>query len=131
MTISALVAAAQEAIDFDRDIRPVLSDTCFKCHGPDEAKRKADLRLDEREGLFAQLKPGDPSTSELFDRISSIDPDQQMPPPDSGVSLSGAQIATIRQWIVQGAEWKQHWSMVTPERPEAPKVSDPKWIRNP
>ena len=120
-------AASDGEIDFDRDIRPIVSDTCFKCHGPDEATRKAELRLDTREGLFATIDAGASATSELFERISSDDPDHIMPPPDSGSDLRAEQIARIGKWIDQGARWKQHWSLEKPQRDEA--SSD--WMLNP
>ena len=129
-------AAAQideATLDFDRDIRPILSDTCFKCHGPDENERQADLRLDTREGLFrtaegvAVLSPGNLKKSELVQRIVSTDPDKQMPPPDSGRSLTPKQKDLIQRWVKQGAEWKQHWAFVAPSRPALPKVKYGKW----
>lgn len=132
-------AAAQideATLDFDRDIRPILSDTCFKCHGPDENERQADLRLDTREGLFrtadgvAVISPGDLKKSELVQRIVSTDPDKQMPPPDSGRSLTPKQKDLIQRWVKQGAEWKQHWAFVAPGRPALPKVKYGKWPRN-
>lgn len=119
-----LAATAAEP-DFDREIRPILSDTCFQCHGPDEAKRKGDLRLDTREGL-AGLKSG-----ELLRRLSSTDPDEVMPPPGAGVSLREAQRAALRGWIAAGAAWKPHWSFVPPVRPAIPAVRRGDWVRNP
>jgi hypothetical protein len=111
--------------DFDREIRPILSDVCFQCHGPDEAKRKGDLRLDTREGI-AGLNEG-----ELLKRITSTDPDEKMPPPAAGGYLKGNHIAALRGWIAAGAAWKPHWSFVAPSRPKIPAVSRPDWVRNP
>jgi hypothetical protein len=126
------------SIDFSRDIRPILSDTCFKCHGPDAEQRQADLRLDTRDGLFRNLdgvkviSPGNLKQSELVKRIDSTDPDEQMPPPDSGRALTAKQRDMIRKWVQQGAEWKQHWAFVVPKRPALPtKLSRDKWPRNP
>ena len=126
-----------ERIDFDRDIRPILSDNCFKCHGPDAAKREADLRLDTRSGLFGDLggykvvAPGDLEQSELFYRISHDDAGERMPPQDADRSLKESEIAAIKAWITEGAEWAQHWSLAPPSRPQPPAVSNPKWVRNP
>lgn len=122
----ALASAALAQVEFDREIRPLLSDTCFKCHGPDDATREADLRLDSREGLFSVVESGN-----LLERITTSDPDDRMPPPKSGLKLSAAQIQSVKNWIDQGAEWKQHWSLVPPTKPEIPDVSNPAWIRNP
>ncbi|MEC8927758.1 MAG: c-type cytochrome domain-containing protein, partial [Verrucomicrobiota bacterium] len=100
-----------EVIDFNRDIRPIFADTCYTCHGPDNNQRKAKLRLDQRDGLFRDVKgvrpvvAGDLVESELFARITSDDPDEQMPPPDSQRKLSAHQIALIKKWIEQGAKW--------------------------
>ena len=94
LVFSLPVASGEEdTLSFRRDVRPILSDKCFACHGPDANTRDADLRLDTREGLFAQLVAGDPSKSELFERISSDDPDHQMPPPDSGVESMDEMLA--------------------------------------
>ena len=124
--IALALEALGEDVEFDREIRPLLSDTCFKCHGPDEAKRKAKLRLDTRDGLFGVVESG-----ELPNRISSDDDDERMPPTDSGTKLSEAQVKLIRTWVTQGAKWKQHWSLVAPERAKIPVVSNPNWVRNP
>ncbi len=132
-----LMTASLSAIDFDRDVRPILSDNCFQCHGPDESTREADLRLDTREGLFGDLDgykvvaPGDLEKSELFYLISHDDPEDRMPPEGANRQLSEAEIALIGRWISEGAEWTQHWSLVPPVRPKSPAVSDPSWVRNP
>lgn len=101
-----------ETVDFARDIRPILSDKCFHCHGPDEAERKADLRLDTREGLLESgaLVPGKPTESELIARILSADPDDVMPPPKSKLSLSKGDRELLRRWVAEGAEFRGHWS---------------------
>jgi len=119
-------AEEQTRIDFDRDIRPILADTCFHCHGPDRAQRKADLRLDTREGAFADLGesraivPGKPDESELIHRITASEEYERMPPADSGRSLSQKQIELLTRWVADGAEWSHHWSFVPPERPALP-----------
>ena len=120
----------QAAIDFDRDIQPILSDKCYHCHGPDANTREGDLRLDTREGATAEaIVPGDPAKSEFIARITTTDPDDQMPPPDSNRSLSAAEIATLKQWVAEGAEWGTHWAFLAPEKPELPTASN--WARNP
>jgi hypothetical protein len=124
-------------VDFDRQIRPILSDNCFQCHGPDEKSRIAGLRLDTREGAFADrgkykiLVPGNPGASRLFQRISESNAARRMPPAHSERKLSPAQIALIERWIEQGAEWKTHWAFVPPVRPELPEVKRAAWGRNP
>ncbi len=119
-------------VSFTRDIRPLLADRCFHCHGPDAARRKADLRLDiEKEAKKFAISPGDVSDSDLFRRISSTDPEEHMPPPSSEKKpLTPAEIELFRRWIEQGAKWEAHWAFVAPERPEVPAVSDAGWPRN-
>ena len=118
----------------NRDIRPILSDNCFQCHGPDESHREAELRLDQEAGYFRDDNPivvaGQPDESELVARILSDDPDLVMPPADSGKSLSKPQIELIQRWVAQGARWKQHWSFVPPQRPQIPDASQADWGRN-
>src|SRR5512134_1553153 len=101
----------QPTVDFNRDIRPILSDNCFACHGPDPKQRKAGLRFDNREGAFAKsgvIVPGDSSNSRLFKRISAAEPEMRMPPVDSGRTLSAKQIELLRRWINEGAKWDTH-----------------------
>src|SRR5205809_6048944 len=116
-------------IDFNRDIRPILSDNCFKCHGPDEKERKAKLRLDLKEEALKPAKsgdypivPGDLTKSKLFERITSRDPDELMPPPKTGKKLTAQQIDLFRRWILEGAKFVGHWAFVKPERPPLPTV---------
>lgn len=125
-------------VDFNRDIRPVLSKNCFHCHGPDEGTREADLRLDERPAAIAKLPsdahaiiPHKAEQSELFLRITSTDEDAVMPPPDVGEKLTEAQIAKIKAWINQGAPYSRHWSFIPPERPPLPNITQQKWPTNP
>lgn len=130
-------APGGKKIDFDRDVRPILSDRCFTCHGPDEKKRMVDLRLDTKEGLFANrggtavVIPGDAKNSRLYQRISHEKRPLQMPPPVAGEPLTDKQIETIRRWINEGAEWEMHWAYVAPKRPELPEVQNKSWPRNP
>ena len=130
---------AGETIDFNRDIRRVLSDNCFKCHGPDTKERKAGkkrLRLDTLEEAQADLGgrraivPGHPEKSELVKRILATDPDDQMPPPDSGKKLSAIEVALLQNWIKQGAAYSRHWSYLKPIRPALPTVDQKSWPRN-
>jgi hypothetical protein len=124
-------------IQFNRDIRPILSDTCFGCHGFDAGKRKADLRLDIAEGATAlhkdhqAIKPGDLDGSELWKRINSRDAKVMMPPPESGKKLKPEQIATLRRWLEEGAPYQKHWAFEAPVRPELPAVVNTNWCRNP
>src|SRR2546429_1122681 len=124
-------------VEFNRDVRPILSDNCFACHGPDKNKRKADLRLDTEEGAFGDrgevviIVPGKPEQSELFRRISTTDEKLRMPKAKFGKKLSAQQIDLVRQWILQGAKWQKHWSLIPPERPELPAVQNASWVVNP
>ncbi len=126
-----------KVVDFNRDIRPILSDNCYLCHGPAKATRKADLRLDVEEEAFADrggyfaLVPGKLKESHLYKRVSSKDKSKQMPPPTFDRRPSPRQIELVRLWIEQGAKWQKHWSFVPPERPELPQVKNQSWVRNP
>ncbi len=124
--------SGEGTIDFNRDIRPILSENCFYCHGQDAAKREADLRLDQREGAleFAAFVPGDPDDSYMLERIHSDDPDELMPPPDSNRTLSDREKQLLRQWIAEGAEYDDHWAFVAPVRPEPPTLQRAEWARN-
>ena len=124
-------------VDFNRDIRPILADNCYQCHGPDSAKRKAGLRLDLSEGALAKLEsghaavvPGQPAKSRLIEVIASKDSDERMPPSRTGKTLSPEQIALLTRWIQEGAEWKPHWAYIAPEHTPVPAVSNPAWPRN-
>ena len=130
-------AASQRLIDFNRDVRPILSENCFACHGPDKNKRKAGLRLDLREDATAKLDsgdyavvPGDVTRSALVKVIATDDEEDRMPPKKTGKRLTKAQITLLREWIAQGAGFKQHWSYLTPERPPLPSVQNKTWPRN-
>jgi hypothetical protein len=127
-----LANAEQKPPDFRFEIRPILSKNCFACHGPDEAHRQADLRLDERDAAvdFGAIVPGQPDESELIRRILSTDPDEQMPPADSGRKLTSEEIEKIKLWVAEGADYSRHWSYEPPQRREPPKVSRPDWCRN-
>ena len=122
-------ANAATKLDFNRDIRPILSDNCFACHGFDAKKRKADLRLDTAEGAYAvidgvqAIKPGDVKASSIIERIVSADADEVMPPPESHKKITAKQLETLKLWISQGAEYKQHWAFEKPVKAAVPKVS--------
>ena len=125
-------------IDFNRDIRPILSDNCYACHGPDSAKRKAGLRLDLKEGALVRLKsdgtaivPSHPEKSSLIARITATDETERMPPAKSGKQLAPGEIAKLRQWISQGAVWQDHWAFLKPVRPTPPAVPNRHWPKNP
>ena len=131
--------AEDRPISFNFQVRPILSDRCFKCHGPDEKQRKADLRLDTREGALAALGPnkdhfaivpGHPEQSTLVHRIYSAHPDSIMPTPDSHLSLSASEKQILTQWIAEGANWEKHWAFIAPEKTELPTVSNTKWPKN-
>src|SRR5688572_12479777 len=134
---SAQTATPAGAVDFQRDIRPILSDNCFACHGPDESTRMAGLRLDMREGAFSERKsgqvivPGKPELSVLYKRIAHDQEALRMPPIHSNKKLSQEQKDTLRRWIQQGATWKEHWAFSAPARRSPPTVSAKKWVRNP
>jgi hypothetical protein len=124
-------------LDFNRDIRPIFSDNCYSCHGPDRNKRKAGLRLDQREGVLSRLEsgdvalvPGNPDKSKLLRLVTSPDDEERMPPVKTGKHLNAEQAALLRRWIQEGAEWKPHWAYIPPVRPPAPEVHDAAWPRN-
>ncbi len=141
ITVSALInngASADKtkvkSIDFNREIRPILSDNCFTCHGPDEKQRMAKLRLDTKDGAFAKegvITPGNSAQSRLIRRVTSKDPNVVMPPPESGHKLTEKQIELLKRWIDEGAQWNEHWAYLPPKRPEVPQVKNSTWVRNP
>jgi len=127
--------AKPTAVRFDRDVLPLLSDYCFQCHGPDAASRKADLRLDVKEGALRDkdpvIVPGRSGESELIARVASADPDEVMPPPSAHHKMTPRQIETLKTWIDSGAKWGKHWAFEPPTRPEVPAVRDAAWPRGP
>jgi Protein of unknown function (DUF1549)/Protein of unknown function (DUF1553)/Planctomycete cytochrome C len=118
---------------FNRDIRPILSENCFYCHGQDSQKREADLRLDDRDSALAAgaFVPGDLDASDAIRRMLSDDPDEKMPPPKSNRVVSAKQIETLKQWVLDGAKYAPHWAFVAPIRPKEPKVMKQDWVKNP
>jgi cytochrome c553 len=137
IALGAVVLAASHAaagdIEYNRDIRPILSENCFACHGPDSASRKADLRLDRREQAIAAeaIVPSDAENSDLVFRVETDDADTVMPPPSTGKTLTAGQKALLRKWVDAGAEYQPHWSFIPPARPALPPVKAEGWVRNP
>ncbi|MEM1327642.1 MAG: PSD1 and planctomycete cytochrome C domain-containing protein [Bacteroidota bacterium] len=128
-----------EVIDYNFHVKPILSDRCFNCHGPDENTREAGLRFDTKEGIFAALGkaedrhaviPHDVENSTLVQRIYSEDPEDMMPTPESNLSLTDHEKEIFKKWIAQGAKWKQHWSFLPIDSPELPTVNDENWVSN-
>ena len=137
--VAGLASVRAEKIDFNRQILPILSDACFRCHGPDAAAREAKLRLDEQEGLFRTrdditvVAPGKPEASELVLRITSKDEDEVMPPRESSRQLKPAEIDVLKRWVAAGAPWGRHWAYAPPQSPAPPKltVGSARRVRNP
>jgi hypothetical protein len=138
LALASLLLNAADSVEFNRDIRPVLSDKCFTCHGPDAGNRKTKLRFDQESGARIELTkgrfaivPGDPAHSEMYLRVSSGNPAIRMPPAYAGAQkLSDREIGLIRRWIEEGAQWQRHWSFIPPKRPPLPEVQQKKWPRN-
>jgi hypothetical protein len=134
---AAVATAADPTPDFNRDVRPLLSQKCFKCHGPDDSRRESGVRLDGRDTAIGTgdsglkiIVPGRPDDSELVRRIEAADPDMVMPPPSSNLELSAAEKQTLRRWIAAGAEYQPHWAFVPPRQGPLPKVKQTDWPRN-
>lgn len=133
----AISAWPEEKLQYNRDIRPILSDNCFKCHGPDAKARKAKLRLDVREEALAArengpaIVAGDHLKSAAWKHITAADPDELMPPPSSGKSLTQKQIELLARWMDEGAQYEPHWAYITPKRPAIPRVRNAQWPRTP
>ena len=127
-----------DVVDFNYHIKPIISDRCFKCHGPDKAKQEQELGLNTEAGFFKKLKddstrhvvvPGHPEQSELYRRIMLDDPEEMMPPPESNLALTDFEKALIKKWIEQGAKYKQHWAFILPTKPVLPKVKNKDWAK--
>ncbi len=139
LVLAAVTAAARAEepgrVDFRKEVLPILSENCFLCHGPDSGTRKADLRLDTKEGALRTkdpvIVPGKSGESEAFLRVTSNDADEVMPPRKSGKKLSPAQVEVLRKWIDQGATWSGHWAFEPPRRPAPPALKEQGWARNP
>ncbi len=129
--LNVACVAAEKSIEFNRDIRPILSDKCFACHGPDAKHRQAELRLDVASSALKQaIVPGKPHDSKLIARITSDDADERMPPADSGKSLSPDEVKLLREWIAQGAQYQEYWAYVAPVRRATPAVQATDWPLN-
>ena len=137
MTLGRAETNLGKQVDFNRDVRPILSDKCFFCHGPDANHREGGLRLDNHDSAFGSgdsgettIVSGHSDSSELVRRILAVDPDEKMPPADSGKSLSLQQIDTLRRWIDQGAQWQEHWAYQKPVKSTLPAFRNPAWCKN-
>jgi hypothetical protein len=130
LALAAPVVGAR-SVDFNRDVRPILADKCFTCHGPDALAKKVPLRLDSEAAAKAVVKPGDPAASRLILRVAHPKPPLRMPPPNSGLKLSEAEIDTLRRWVAEGAKWEGHWAFQPPRRQAPPPVKNAAWPRNP
>ncbi len=125
---------AEPAVDFDRQVHPILTENCFQCHGPDDHQRKAKLRLDVKDAALGHgsvIVPGHADRSELIERLTTDDPARRMPPAKTGKHLTPGQVELLRRWIDEGAKWTRHWAWVKPARPPLPPVADASWPRNP
>jgi hypothetical protein len=131
LILCAASAIAAPTIDFQRQVRPLLSDNCFQCHGPDPDTRMAGLRLDRKDSAFAVIVPGKPAESRLYQRITAPTAARRMPPERSHKSLTAAQIALLKTWIDEGAPWQEHWAFRAPVKPVPPSVHNAAWSRNP
>src|SRR5262245_43907427 len=127
LTAGALVAQ-QKPVDFQREVRPILSDACYHCHGPDQSSRMANLRLDRPGPAIVAGKPDD---SKLWKRVNHANAALRMPPPQAHKNLTDAQKDLLKRWIEQGATYKEHWSFSAPVRPSEPAVKNAAWARNP
>ena len=132
------VSNVPETIDFNFHVNPIISDKCFACHGPDDKQRKANLRLDTKEGLYQMTEDlikrvidlDNLEESEMIRRIFHDNKSIVMPPPESNLSLSEYEKNILKKWILQGAEWKKHWSFIKPEKPEIPQIQNNQWVKN-
>ena len=133
LVIACLEVQAQNPLEFNQDIRPILAEHCFACHGKDSKTRAAGLRLDLRdEAIDAEaVVPNKPGESALIDRIYSDDPDEVMPPPDTKKKLTASQKEKLKRWIASGAKYQKHWSFEKPRKTDLPKVNNPDWIKTP
>src|SRR5436190_4328291 len=126
--------AAAAPVSFNREILPILSNNCFACHGPDEKARKTRFHFDSRDAAFIKdgvIVPGQAQDSLLIQHITSTDPEERMPPPDSGRSLTDKQVDLLKRWIDEGAKWDTHWAYVPPGRIEPPAITHAGWARTP
>ena len=134
-----LTSSIPENIDFNFHVKPIISDKCFACHGPDEKERAANLRLDTEEGLYQLtedlssyvINKENPEKSELLRRIFHENKSISMPPPESNLILTDHEKSILEKWVMQGAEWKKHWAYIKPSLPKIPEVKNKDWVSNP
>ena len=137
LSLFLLPALSLAAVEFNRDVRPILADRCFACHGPDATARGIKMRLDSESAAKADLGgrfaivPGDASKSEMIRRVTAEKIALRMPPTHSGLKLNDREIETLKSWILEGAAWQKHWSFIPPKSPPLPAVSKQAWVRNP
>src|SRR5258707_6636116 len=135
-TPDGAAAAASRAVSYLREVRPILTQHCFQCHGPDEAARKGKLRLDLKDQAFAEragkhaIAPGKLEDSLAWQRISTDETGKRMPPEGKAEPLTKKQIATLKAWIEQGAKWEDHWSLLSPAKPKLPRIGGKAWVRD-
>ena len=130
--ISTITSRADEPLSFNRDIRPILANQCFACHGPDSASRKADLRLDQRDSAIdmGAITAGQPAESELVARIFSDDDELVMPPLETKKTLTASQKEMLKRWVAEGAEYQRNWSFLVPQKPKLPTVKQKTWPKS-
>jgi hypothetical protein len=133
ISIASSAAGSDQTVEYNRDIRPILVQSCLACHGPDSAARQADLRLDQRDAAVESgaIFPGDPENSEIIRRVFSTDEYEVMPPPDHQHRLTAEEKELLRRWVAAGADYQPHWSFIAPQRPPLPAVDNAGWVRNP
>jgi Protein of unknown function (DUF1553)/Protein of unknown function (DUF1549)/Concanavalin A-like lectin/glucanases superfamily/Planctomycete cytochrome C len=129
----ATIGQGAEKLKYNKDIRPILSENCFACHGPDSAARKADLRLDKREDAikFGAIVAGNAEKSPIIERIFSAEKSKVMPPPKAHKVLTTAQKEILKRWVLEGAEYELHWSFIAAKKPNLPEIKNPAWVKNP
>ena len=138
LLLAGCTRAPEEKLSFNESIQPILSENCYACHGPDSGSRKAELRLDRAQfayqphGKFGPaIVPGKPDKSPLVQRIEAKDPQERMPPPEAHKSLDAQQVALLRRWVKEGAEYEQHWAFIAPKKPAPPRsAAGDAWARN-
>ena len=132
LVLAGIAPLSAAPLEYNRDVRPILAEACFACHGPDSASRKAGLRLDQREAALKAeaIVPGHPDKSSLVERVFSDDPGQRMPPRRTRKTLTPSQKDTLRRWIAAGADYQPHWSFIPPKRSPLPEVKNAGWVRN-
>ena len=131
--VTLALTATAEPLRFNHDIRPILSDNCFRCHGPDKNQRKKGMRLDDRDNALQHkaFVPGKPEDSKLITHIFSTDPDELMPPPNSNKKLTDEQKNILKRWIAEGAQYEPHWAYIKPVKAPLPAIKDKQWVKNP